>query len=523
MCVDRRRYLRYALLCYVGLVFGVATAPVAFADTSADLRARVVEVRTTFRNIPHRSPWRRDDLGRSLSPAVYLGKDVLLMLDPHIESAIGAAVRVPDDLEVSAGVLDYDRELHVALLAFDAQSREASPFKGSVPLTAIDQKFAYGRSGQQLNLVGYAADDRTLRNHTVFYSGVGGSMAPGHSRMIPVLRFSGWTAGISRGDLLFSENGRLAGIVLGFNREENEGTALPAALIQEYVRSSLARASEVDEVRPGRLPREGETVLVDSGFRYEALPAETARRYYGLDPDTNGALVTEVLPWMRPLRDRLVEGDVILSIDGRKLSPGATLQDEVLGRLPLGAALGFADGKPVPSGSRVKLRVARDREIRTVEIGLYPFAREFVQVPREYALPPYIIVGGLVLTELSERYVNEGESPAHLKYLAQRSRIAPVPGNRRFVVLDRVLPIEQNRGAYVPGTQRVLVLSLNNIVVRNLAHLRELMIENEREEKDLAFGIEGGGLIVIAHDQLNDADTQVRSVHGIQFLEAGLE
>ena len=547
-----RAVQKSAVLVIVLTVCAVVFAPTRgdSAPASVDVNRRVLELRTLHREIPHTSPWQVGAAGRSLRPAVYLGRNTYLSFEPAMPRAFGSTLRFPRDLELSAHLLHADPQIGLNLVRVDRQGYEATGWQ-EPERTVLAENFDYNQRGKGVDLIGYGADfDRGLRRHTVFVEGMRAARFPeiaGHwARELPVLQFSGWTPGIRAGDLLFTGS-ELVAIVLRFDPNDRYGFALPASMIAGYVHRVLAvdadkpartkdaekasRAKDVENIARGKaaLAQVDVSVICDPGFRGEAISSPAARTYYGLKPGSEGAvLVTRVMPYLRVLRDRLRTGDVIVGVNGRRLGPGGTFADSRFGELPITALLGFNAGRPTSPGTVVKLEVSRDRQLRTVEFELHPHQPAYVRVPTRFNRPAYLITGGLVLVELSEEYLSELQSPAppRLEFLAREHRLDDQPEGSRYVILDRILPVEFN-AAYSGTAGPLLVQSLNGVAVRSLTHLKTMMQDQLKAGEDLAFGLEGGRLIVLPGDDhgtaLNAADARVRARHGIPFLQANLD
>lgn len=547
---------KFARAISVSLLFlWSAGSPAAAPDL--DPVRQTLELRTARRAIPHSRPWQITNVERSLRPAVPLGDGVFLSFEPAMADAIGSTLRFPGDLEISAQLVHRDALLGLSLVRIDRQGDEARGWRPPPRVRFADSLDLRAR-GQALQLVGYGSrsDRRGLRGQTVFLEGMRAGSLPvefsragRQARALPLMQFSGGASGIHPGDLLFAKRGSrwsLAGIVVRFDAKERIGQALPAPLISGYIQLALKAATAREKrIAAGKngpaasaddVSGPSSSVISDPGFRTRPIASQSARAYYGLRPGEEGALlVTRVLPELHALRDRVRPGDVILGANGQKLGPGGTLLDARYGPLPLTALLGFRKGRPLPAPIEIRLDIARERERRTVSIQLQPQSLEYLRVPAYFERPAYLIAGGLVLVELSERYLNERvpaqSDPAaapRLRFLADPRRLPANRDQSRFVVLDRILPVLFNEAyrATIAG-RPLLLLSLNGVAVRSLSHLHGMMAEHLSAGRDLAFAFEGGRLLVLpGQDQgaaLKAADATVRARHGIPYLQANLD
>ncbi|MCR9144568.1 MAG: hypothetical protein NXI24_20180 [bacterium] len=533
----------------LGLAAFVMTPPRIDGAPGVNPAAFAVQLRTAYREIPHTRPWQITGIERSLRPAVYLGNGTFLSFEPAMDRAVGSTLRFAGDFEISAHLLHRDRQLGLGLLRIDEQGDEAGDWRAP-PRTVLAESMDLRGRGTALHLIGYGKNRSAgLRRHTVFLEGMRAGEMPAvagkHGRKLPLMQFSGWTPGIRPGDLLFAERGgrpQLAGIVVRFHENDRYGFALPAPLLAGYVEQALAisakqKAAEKSN-KTTQEPPPADSVVSDPGFRAETIGSRTARAYYGLAPGSKSGnagamLVTRVMPYLLTLRDRVEAGDVIVGVNGRPLGPGGTIDDPLYGPLSLEALLGFAKGRPQAAGTRVRLDIIRKRERRTVKLELHPHRKDYVRVPEYFERPAYLIAGGLVFVELSERYLQErsaagvsSEAP-RLKFLARARQLLDRPEKSRYVILDRILPVPLNADYRAVAARRpLLLLSLNGVAVRDLAHLNRMLQEHLAAGRDLALGLEDGRLIVLPGADrgvaLKQADSTVRARHGIPYLQANL-
>ncbi len=510
-----------AILALAGLLILISSGMEARTASTPGVLPRAAEVRTLYRDAPHREPWRRD-LTRSISaPGAYLGDERVLAFAPRIERALGVTLRPPADIELSLNYLNHDRELGLAVYRLDRQGPRASR-PGDLAETRFARNFDYSRRGQELRLVGLK--EGRPEEAALFFEGVTAGRVPGGRCDLPALEVSTVGGSLAPGDLVF-HGAELLGIVFAAEASGRRGRALPAELLEAFVQQSRAlgdaagRPVRVSDWRDAGL-QERSSFMVHPGFEYAELSDAVSRRYYGLAPDTQAVYVTRVYRWLEAAADRLQAGDIIVGVRGRPLLSGGLAPDARFGRVPLAVALSLRDGAPTPRGARVRLDLIRDGEKRSIEISLHPFDPQALRAPEEFREPAYWIVGGLVFVELSGRYLAEGPASARLQYLYERQAVNEGLETERYVVLHRILPTRASEGYSGEGS---LVLSLNGIAIRNLRHLRDLAGERIRSGRELALGLEGGRLLALSPEELKDADREVRERHGIRYLEGGLD
>lgn len=505
-------------------VIGMSSMPLAAVENGVS----TVQVHITGRDYAHREPWQAGQSVSNPVTGVYLGNDRVLVLAPELKQAVTATVRF-QDLEYTARIRSFDNTLGLAVLELDRSEAYHDPLK-NLAGAQLNGDFAYSNAGQPLRLLSRTADHARTREFTIVYEGTDAagleSEAGGN---IPAVRFSGWAPGARRGDVLVQAD-KVVGLVLSFSEEHKEGLAVPVPLLRTFISAAYKGEQVAPPLSVIDFQRErnqtDHSVLMHCGFEFQVLKNETGRRYYGLAPGTHAVLVSKVLPWMHN-HTALKEGDVIVAIQqdsvdkqARLLQEGALIKDDVMGMQPLDAALTTRAGVPLPEGTRFKLTVVRNRRKEVIDYRIAPFSYSHLAVPQSFDRPAYMIVGGLVLVELSERYLNELEHPpANLEYLGNHQRFHTESYARRYVILDRILPLPVNTGY---SAASVLVVSVNGIVVRNLAHLKQLVSARIAANEHIAFRLADGRLIVIDHNDLETSAELVRSRHGIPYLESQL-
>lgn len=510
----------------------------ARSSSAVDFAASTRPVRTAYRQLSQRAPWRSARVESAVRTGLHLGDGRLLVYAPFMDRAVGSVVRLPGDLELSLNLLHYEAALGVALLQIDGGERRLS---GRI---RWERGFEYTDTGAQLAIRGYR--DGRLTRRTAFSSGMRSGVlnagkprslktseysadrdhlaAPGLNRELPLLQFHDGGPGIAPGDTVYTAAGQIVGIVVRYSAKEESGLALPAALLQSYV-------GLVDRVKP----EANRSLVITPGVQLSDPGGAAARRHYGLaDSDSGPRLVSRVAVTRLRANERLLRGDLILEWNGKRPDAAGRLTDSRYGSLPLAALAGLAAGRLQPPGTTVRLEVLRERERRRIQIQLRAGDATGAVVPADFPRPAYLIAGGLAFVELSEAYLAERErdgatAAPRLDYLATTVGVSG-PERTRYVVLERVLPLPEPENQALREdlrTDRPLLLqSLNGTAVRNLRHLRALIRTALQDKRDLVFNLEEGHLIVLPGKDggaaLQALNRAVRARHGIAFLEGGL-
>jgi S1-C subfamily serine protease len=255
-----------------------------------------------------------------------------------------------DGNRVPARIVGTDPNADVALLKIDPKGLSLTPLslgheadlEVGEPVAAIGSPFG---EEQSLSVGVISALDRNIESLTDF--GIGDAIQT--------------DAAINRGNSggpLLDAHGRVIGINAQIKTETGEGAGVGFAVPVDAVRRSLDSLREDGKVEYGYL-----------GVSTQPLYPQLADRL-GLDGDT-GALVSEVVDGspadkagldagdrkieFQGQRDISAGGDVIVAVNGRRLTRTADLADVI---------------SLLPPGAKVRLTVLRGDDRRTVELEL---------------------------------------------------------------------------------------------------------------------------------------------------------
>ncbi len=490
---------------------------------------RFAEIRVTERVLEAHAPWKTDGAREVTRTGFFINDSSVIAGGIRPDLILSLTVRLNEDTRpIPASVTFFDTELGLALISLHTDSTGSAsyfnPRRRKTPATALSvatrhDTFARDRALRALGTLPAGGADSVFQNQPASFEQYGSTLAPGGSVMIPTMLFSSYAPGIETGDLLV-QGRSLKGIVLFFDPERKYGHALPAPFVHQFRARALTayRGGKnrlfIDQWSRGET-RAPNTIVAHPGFTVAPLKNPPSRSYYGLKPDHAGAVVADVFPY-GAAAGKLEPADVILAADGRAVGPDGTLGDPTLGRLPLTVALGLHGGLFASPGRTVRMTIARGGQQKGVTIALNQFSQENLRVPVYEPRPQYAVIGGLVFVELSQDYVKQTPTaPDRLKYLAENSRYLDVRARNRYVVLDRILPVSADLG--YTGEQ-LLVQSVNNIAVRDVNHLRELVDLLGAAGDAVAFGLEGNRTMVLSPETIELKNRDVRARYGIQFL-----
>lgn len=263
-------------------------------------------------------------------------------------------------------------------------------------------------------------------------------------------------------------NGKLVGIAMQTLQDaENIGYIVPAPIVRHFL----------NDVKDGRFDG-----FPDLGFWAQSLENPALRSKLGLKPDQGGLLVTAVTEEgsghgvMQP-------GDVLLAING--VAIGADGSVEIADGVRVDAT--FLEQRP-QVGETLNLTLLRNGKV---------LERTAVMRTSEYLVPPgafdrdlpYRVYAGFVFQPLTARYLFSSKGRQNLLRVYHQNPVMGgtttrvpnrgIPGRREVVILTGVLTDELTRG--YEDIKNTVILSIDGTVVRDLAHLSDLLDSGEGE------------------------------------------
>lgn len=182
----------------------------------------------------------------------------------------------------------------------------------------------------------------------------------------------------------------------------------------------------------------------DAGLSIVNLTSPAFRDFLGLPQSNIGARI-DILLQPFPATHRLIqENDVLLEVSGHEVGSDGTVLYE--GNRVHCAVL----FDQVQHGASILLKIWRRGEVLSIDLPLYVNREDRIS-GNQYEPPPYIIVGGLVFTELSSNYLSalgrnwrERVGPETLYELIYRNRLDETNARAKPVVLSKILKHPSN-------------------------------------------------------------------------------
>jgi hypothetical protein len=250
--------------------------------------------------------------------------------------------------------------------------------------------------------------------------------------------------------------GKLTGVLMAYDSQTNNANIIPAPVIQHFLKDSA------DGQYQG-FPR--------VGYSYSPTRDPALRRYAKIPDDiTGGVYITNVLKDSPAAAAGLQEGDVLIGVDDFAVDQDGNFDDPAYGKIPLSHLFSthhFA-------GDKVNLQILRSGERKTLDATLSRRnPNDYVSDPYIIdARPRYIVVGGLILQELSRQYLKDfgadwvRRAPSRLVYSDRFQTELYKDGPRKLVFLSRVLPTSATVG--YEELNHLLIKRINGIELQSL-------------------------------------------------------
>ncbi|OGV62164.1 MAG: hypothetical protein A2498_14105 [Lentisphaerae bacterium RIFOXYC12_FULL_60_16] len=430
----------------LGILLTVTCLPLFRVDSqAADITDRVIRMAVSFSETDPTMPWLRLQPGTRAGYAIRLDATRLIAPERIVRNAQVVYLLPPRSGSHYQAVVRH-RDPHVGLALLELQEPHALPPLDRLafePLTAVTGN----------TIIVQCDETGNIETGTGIYlrSAVQPLPSGNQADLLVTLQVSRYVNG--DGVPVFRGQG-LAGMILAYDPTARNATVLPADTIRRYVEDVLTP------------PYHG---FPSVGIEWTPLIDPAKRRYLGVTAPASGILVLDCLPGSAA-ESVLKPHDVILSIDGHPIDELGFYHDPVLGRLEFSHLI----RSPRKPDSPIRLRIVRQAVEQ--DLPLTPARRQDTDnlIPEnlEAEPEPFLITGGLVIRELTGRYL-QSQGPTWIRdtdprlvhtYLFRRNK-PDFPG-QRVVILSRVLPDPVNQG--YENIADAIITHINGQPVRNI-------------------------------------------------------
>ena len=254
------------------------------------------------------------------------------------------------------------------------------------------------------------------------------------------------------------KDGKLAGLMMRYDSRTQSLDAIPAAVIEHFLKDAANGAKYLGFPRAGLL--------------FAPMRDPQLRRYAGLaESETRGVYVTEVQKDGPAGKGGLKVGDVILEIGGKAVDQDGDYEDPQYGKISIIHIISTASY----DGDALKLKVFRGGKETELDMTLaHRSVDDYVIAP--YTLdraPQYFVLGGLVMQELSRQYLKEWgaewmkKAPERFVYYDRYQNELFPAHDRKLVILSQVLPSATTVGYEM--LSYLIVSKINGVSIKSIA------------------------------------------------------
>jgi S1-C subfamily serine protease len=433
-----------------------AQAPAAKAPRTREAVIRtdaLIKVNVNYQQYNVHLPWQKQSPGQRRGIGVILEGNRILVTGQMVPDATYIELELTDGSQKIPGkVLAVDYEANVALLQPNVAGERVEKFFAGLKPMELDTQ---AQIGDQLSIwqTGRVGDllvtplriakintQRYVVDGAVFltYEGQGILRSEGNSYCLPVVK-----------------GGKLAGLMLRYDSKNQVTSVLPAPIIEHFLKD-YAQDQKVDG-------------FPSLGVEFHPTQDEQFRDYLGLKPEQGGMFVANVTKGGSAMGMGIQKGDVVTEVAGNKLDSRGDYDDPAYGKL---SSSHLVRGRAfVGDETTVKvLREGKELELKGKLVRKDPAS--YLVLPYQFDRGPnYILMGGLVLQELSKPYLNAwGENMsgpvAKLNHISSHTDEYEKAGKRKLVFLSAVLPTQGAQGYDRVGGQ--LVNKINGQEINDL-------------------------------------------------------
>ncbi len=398
------------------LLLGIFT--LLHAQTQEDItKQAIVKIYTVSKKLNYQEPWASSMRQSTGSGAIIENNYILTNAHVVANETFLEVQRYGQRKRYIANVVFVSHQADLALLKVE----DSNFFKGVIPLTfgtlpQVEEKivvYGYPMGGSTLSAtIGVVS---RVEHHRYAHSG---------ESFLAIQVDAAVNPGNSGGPAL--SNGKIVGVVMQvISKSQNIGYLVPVNMVQHFMQ----------DIKDGKY--DGYPEL---GVTTQKLENPTMKDYYGLDDNTTGKLVADIV-YNAPVAGIIKKGDIITSIDGHNIEDDGTVAFREHEYTDFGY---FVDMHQM--GESVKLEIIREGKKMMIETKLTRIPDDvlLVQTTEYDAMPRYFIEGGYIFSPLSRNLLLSTKlNRLKLSYFATQW---PTEEKKEVVVLLKVLASEMSRG-----------------------------------------------------------------------------
>jgi len=401
---------------FLTLLLGIFT--LLHAQTQEDItKQAIVKIYTVSKQLNYQEPWASSMRQSTGSGAIIENNYILTNAHVVANETFLEVQRYGQRKRYIANVVFVSHQADLALLKVE----DSNFFKGVTPLTfgtlpEVEEKivvYGYPMGGSTLSAtIGVVS---RVEHHRYAHSG---------ESFLAIQVDAAVNPGNSGGPAL--SNGKIVGVVMQVIRKsQNIGYLVPVNMVQHFMQ----------DIKDGKY-----NGYPELGVTTQKLENPTMKDYYGLDDNTTGKLVADIV-YNAPVAGIIKKGDIITSIDGHNIEDDGTVAFREHEYTDFGY---YVDMHQM--GDSVKLEIIREGKKMMIEAKLTRIPDDvlLVQTTEYDAMPRYFIEGGYIFSPLSRNLLLSTKlNRLKLSYFATQW---PTEEKKEVVVLLKVLASQMSRG-----------------------------------------------------------------------------
>jgi S1-C subfamily serine protease len=480
----RTLWFRNLILLLIAGNLGLASS--AWAKNLED---QVLRVYSYVQRPDYDSPWSARATERLVHMGVVVDAEHILVAAYAVTWAQHYEVeKIGDNRRYPLELVFVDPSVNLALLRFDKDRPDglkALPIGGDM---AVGQSINLYQGLEGESLVSNSLRIREVEVRSVFLTGY----------LLPQYVLEQRRTGYGWFEPLI-QNQKLVGAAIA--QSGSSVYALPARLIQRFL----------DDVR--KAPYEG---FVSLGMSLVPLLSPDLRSWAKAEQTRDGVWIHSIQD-TSPFAGKVKDGDILLEFDGIPVSARGSYQHPKWGRISVMERL--SEKRP---GQKLQLKLLRRGETLTVEAELQRVDPGKQRIPSAIGEDPiYMIFGGLILQELSqgllESWGPQWRKRAPLPYTFHEAYHAEATqgGRGRYVVLQRVLPLEFNKGYH--ELEDFFVSTINGQPVHNIEDAAKAFNQEEAIKSGFARILlqPGDFEIILSYAGLDQTDVALQQRYAV--------
>lgn len=468
-----------------GLLLSLFSTLILLASgAEVESKQAIVKIYTTAKISKYQEPWSSSMQSSTGSGSIIKGGFILTNAHVVADQSFIEVQRYGKPKRYIAQVYAVSHQVDLALLKVE----DKKFFEGVKPLDfgtlpEMEQSivvYGYPMGGNTLSAtIGVVS---RIEHHTYVHSG---------ESFLAIQVDAAVNPGNSGGPAL--SNGKIVGVVMqGISSSQNIGYLVPTSVIEHFIQ----------DMEDGHYDG-----MAEIGMATQKLENPTMRRYYGLDKNTTGKLVTKVV-YYSTLRDKLKVGDILTAVNGHSIENDGTIQFRKNEYTHFHYSI-----DQYQMGEEISFDIMRDSVKKTIKAKLKYRTDDMylVETTRYDNMPRYFAHGSYIFSPLTRNLIRS--SKRNRLNLSSYASEWKDENRSEVVVLLKVLASDMSRGDNNFG-----MWPIDTINGESFKDFKEFYKKMKENTKDYIVLEDKRGIRVIIDDkEAKKKQKKILSRYNIQF------